>query len=82
MNSTLLVTFRYNSYDLDNDTPQIHFPGSVAVLNSFWSNYHTGTPGRPNVPLDTSVRSFDRRGTSFEAAVKPVKDLIWKGKYQ
>ncbi len=76
------LTFRYNDYDLDNDTQQVHFPGTVAVLNSFWSNFHTGTPGRPNVPMDTWVNSFDRQRVSLEATVKPLKDLIWKGTYQ
>ena len=76
------LTLRFNTYDLDNDTQQVHFPGSVALLNSFWSNFHTGTPGRANVPIDTWVNSFDRKRMSADAVVKPVKNLTWKGTYQ
>jgi len=76
----LQLTARYNNYDFDNDTQQIHFPGDV--LNSFWYTVWAGTPGRPNVPLNTIVNSFDRQRVSFEGSVKPIKDLIWKGSYQ
>jgi hypothetical protein len=78
----LQLTVHYNNYDLDNDTQQIHFPGVVAVLNSFWFNFYTGTPGRPNVPFDSRVNSFDHQRASFEASLKPIKDLTWKGAYQ
>ncbi len=78
----LQLTARYNDYDYDNNTPGILFPGYASVGNSFWANFRTGTPNRPDVLIQSKAQNYNLQKALFEAAVRPTKQWTIKGGYQ
>ena len=79
---------RYNDYDLANDSPEIEFPGRSGYSDSQWVTEAGGYPASPITPaLDSHAphsksRAFRRQQTDITAAIRPVKDLIWKSGYR
>jgi MtrB/PioB family decaheme-associated outer membrane protein len=76
------LTFRYNDYDLKNETQPVHFPGYAGYGDSFWRTAITGQPGTTPLRIDSHTRAFRRKRALFEGALRPVDALTWKAAYQ
>lgn len=66
----------YRRYDNDNNSRQIHFPGYVGFVESFWRTNIAG------VPIENEVQSFTRSNTRAEAIWDISKKYRWKIGYE
>lgn len=67
---------RYRRYENDNSTKQIHFPGYVAYVDSYWRTNIAG------VPIENEVQSFTRTNTTAEVTWDISKKLRWRVGYE
>ncbi|HKZ77483.1 MAG TPA: MtrB/PioB family decaheme-associated outer membrane protein [Pyrinomonadaceae bacterium] len=70
----------YRSYDYDNKTPDILFPGYAAFSESFWRTSIVGTFGTELI--ENRPVSFHRQNFTAEATWDVAKWLDWKVEYQ
>jgi MtrB/PioB family decaheme-associated outer membrane protein len=70
----------YRSYDYDNKTPEILFPGYAAFSESFWRTSIVGTFGTELI--ENRPVSFHRQNFTAEATWDVAKWLDWKVEYQ
>jgi MtrB/PioB family decaheme-associated outer membrane protein len=78
----LQLTARYNDYDLDNLTEEIHFPGFATYGDSFWRTSISGQPGTTPVPIQNEPKSFRRQRAELQTAVRPLDAWTWKSTYR
>src|SRR6266545_2373104 len=70
----------YRSYDYNNNTPDILFPGYAAFSESFWRTSIVGTYGTELI--ENKPVSFHRQNFTAEGAWDIAKWLDWKIEYQ
>ncbi|HEX6730170.1 MAG TPA: MtrB/PioB family decaheme-associated outer membrane protein [Pyrinomonadaceae bacterium] len=70
----------YRSYDYDNKTPEILFPGYAAFSESFWRTSIVGSFGTELI--ENRPVSFHRQNFTAEATWDIAKWLDWKVEYQ
>lgn len=86
--SRLQYSVRYNDYDLNNESPEIDFPGRVGYSDSQWTTTAGGYPASPITPAlpghapHSKSRAFRRQQTDVIGAIRPFKDLNWKSGYR
>lgn len=84
----LQLGIRYNDYDLNNESPEIQFPGRSGYSDSEWTSTAGGYPASPLTPAlaghapTSRPRAFRRQQTDATAAIRPFKDLTWKSGYR
>jgi MtrB/PioB family decaheme-associated outer membrane protein len=77
----LQLTARYNDYDLDNETPELLFPGYAGFGDSFWRVNITGQPGTAPLPILNEPKSFRRQNARLEGAFRAIESVTWKAAY-
>ena len=70
----------YRSYDYDNTTPDILFPGYAAFSESFWRTSIVGTFGTERI--ENRPVSFHRQNFIAEGTWNVAKWLDWKFEFQ
>ena len=70
----------YRSYDYNNNTPDILFPGYAAFSESFWRTSIVGTYGTERI--ENKPVSFHRQNFTAEGTWELAKWLDWKIEYQ
>ena len=86
--SRFQYSVRYNDYDLNNDSPEIDFPGRVGYSDSQWTTTAGGYPASPITPAvpghapHSKSRAFRRQQTDVVGAIRPLMDLNWKSGYR
>jgi hypothetical protein len=84
----LQLTVRYNDYDLNNQSPEIRFPGRVGYNDAEWATTAGGYPASPISPAlaghspTSKPRAFRRQQTDAVAAIRPTRDITWKSGYR
>lgn len=79
---------RYNDYDLQNDSPEIAFPGRVGYGDFEWATTAGGYPASPITPAlpghapHSKSRAFRRQQTDVVGTVRPISDIVWKSGYR
>jgi MtrB/PioB family decaheme-associated outer membrane protein len=71
---------RYRSYDYDNTTPEILFPGYAAFSESFWRTSIVGSFGTELI--ENKPVSFHRQNFVAEGTYDIAKWLKWQVEYQ
>ena len=71
---------RYRSYDYDNTTPEIHFPGYAAFSESFWRTSIVGSFGTERI--ENRPVSFHRQNFAAEGTYEIAKWLKWQLEYE
>ncbi|MEK6570051.1 MAG: MtrB/PioB family decaheme-associated outer membrane protein, partial [Bacteroidota bacterium] len=69
---------RYRSFDYNNQTPSLIFPGYVQTDNSI----PTMSTGGPNVQRRNVVIGYKKRNLSVDVTVRPISDVSLKAGYE
>lgn len=74
------LTVRYNSYDWDDNSDEILFPG-YANSDSRWLETHGEDPDGNLLPIENRLHSFVRQRSRASVVWKPRKFLSWQNEF-